>query len=141
MNVDILGDNPRWSTYFYLAVPTFVLVILTVLVLKYLPLESFKNYLHKFNLRSYARIRFPVRDEESLEMPSDEEQNLYNASAGGSTRVMKQILDKHTKNLDKIDRNLKASGKNLLCVSSANGHAAAVRLLLDRGVTAIDETD
>jgi len=34
MNVDLLKDNPRWTTYFYIAVPLFICVLLSVLLLK-----------------------------------------------------------------------------------------------------------
>src|SRR4051794_40910913 len=37
MNVDILKDNPSFMTYIYFAVPTFVLVMLSVLLLKFRP--------------------------------------------------------------------------------------------------------
>jgi len=34
MNVDLLKDNPAWTTYFYIAVPLFICVVLSVLLLK-----------------------------------------------------------------------------------------------------------
>jgi len=34
MNVDLLRDNPRWTTYFYIAVPLFICMLLSVLLLE-----------------------------------------------------------------------------------------------------------
>ncbi|KAI5789783.1 ankyrin repeat-containing domain protein [Peziza echinospora] len=35
MNVDLLSNNPSWKTYFYIAIPLFFLILLTVFALKY----------------------------------------------------------------------------------------------------------
>ncbi|KAK2760340.1 hypothetical protein FQN54_002408 [Arachnomyces sp. PD_36] len=68
MNVDVLKDNPAWTTYFYVAVPVFALVLLSVPLIKY-----FKPILRVIKLIKLESLRNNAKADEENQLEAVDE--------------------------------------------------------------------
>ena len=57
MNVDLLKDNPAWTTYFYIAVPLIIGVLLSVFLLKVVQRHRIVNALYAISHRAPKAMR------------------------------------------------------------------------------------
>jgi len=148
MNVDVLADNPRWTTDFYIAGPVFAVVMMSVIFLKCLwkPLKDLtkdfkgpiKNFIYltidflNAILKRFRRSGSKIPDEENQISPSTVDER-YKQPFFDALRSKNAVITRHLLSAGVVDFKWVDGNMTGLQYAAASGDEGIVKQLLENG--------
>ncbi|KAI5782355.1 cora-like Mg2+ transporter protein-domain-containing protein [Peziza echinospora] len=145
MNVDILKDNPSWTSYFYIALPLFIIIIIVVIGLKLGILHRIWDRLKlvwetklQLRKREYTRVSngdvelaISVIDLDAYSKRlSTNDQIILAAMCGDAYGLNRLLAPGGSVPARSTSRNFLDAA---LCVAAANGNIEAINVLVQHG--------
>jgi ankyrin repeat protein len=135
MNVDVLANNPSWTTYFFIAVPVFAVVMTVVIILKRLK-DATENspgvVTGLLKLIRWCRSKSKISDEE-CQISSSIVDPRYNKHFIDAILAGNNAMVKHLLSLGIADVNFHDGKMTGLQYAATAGNEDLFQLLLENG--------